>query len=94
MAFTMRSFAREVPWFLPSMAIWTVLAIIVSKPLARFLETRRIVAFGLAMSIGLILSATLSPTAPGLGLHRGFATLRVEARRFRRPVVDGDERLG
>ena len=77
----MRSFVGAVPWFLPGVALWTVLATLASKPLARFLETKRVIAFGLLMSVGLIVFATLSPNAPSANtgvcdLSRiGFASL-------------------
>ena len=68
----MRSLVRTVPGFLPVVVLWTVIAILVSGRLAGFLNTRRIVAFGLVMSVGLILGATLSPTR--IALDAGIAS--------------------
>ncbi len=62
----MSDFIQNVPWFLPGVAIWTVFAIIVFKPLAGFLGTRRVIALLLTMSVGLILFATLTPVTPDL----------------------------
>ncbi len=49
-------------WSLPVLLVWMVAVALLSGRLARFLETQRWVAFLLLASLGLILSATLTPT--------------------------------
>lgn len=49
-------------WFLPGLLVWAVVAAFLSSRLATFLRTKRWVAFGLLLNLGLIVGATLTPT--------------------------------
>lgn len=60
----MPGLSESLPLFLPGIVVWTVLGLLTAAPLGRFLATSREVAFGLTMSFGLIVFATLSPNAP------------------------------
>ncbi len=48
-------------WFLPGVASSLIVGVIVSSSMARALGTRRLVAWLLAVSVGVILSATVTP---------------------------------
>lgn len=50
-----------LPFFLPGAALSLVVALLVAGPVARVLATRRSVASLLVLSVGVILSATLTP---------------------------------
>jgi hypothetical protein len=79
--------SETLPWFLPGVAIWVAVALAAGGRVGRALGVRRAVAVALIVSLGIILSATLSPLrgalefgAVGTGscdLSRvGFAPLR------------------
>lgn len=55
-----------LPWLVPGMAVALVLSIATSGRIARWLRVRRVVAWVLIMSTGLILAATLTPLRPEL----------------------------
>lgn len=59
----MRSFADAVPLFLPCVALSLLIGLVVSRSLGRRLGAGPMLAFLLVASIGLILSATLTPDA-------------------------------
>ena len=61
----MRTFAGVLPWFLPGLAITTVIALAVAGRVARCLRTERWIAFLLVMSVGAVLAATIPPDAGG-----------------------------
>lgn len=50
-----------LPWLLPVTAIALLLAVWLSRPLARTIRARTAVAAGMIVSLGLILGATLTP---------------------------------
>ena len=55
-----------LPWFLPSVAVWFILSLIVSGVVGRALGVPRIHAWALVMSLGIILSATTTPLAEAI----------------------------
>jgi hypothetical protein len=57
------SIAAELPWLVPGIAIALVVSIVGSDNLGRWLGIRRSVAWFLLLSLGVILSGTLSPLA-------------------------------
>ena len=61
----MRTLAGDVPWFLPGLAITTVIALAVAARVARRLRTESWIAFFLIMSVGTVLAATIPPDADG-----------------------------
>lgn len=61
----MRSFLHSVPIFLPGVAFFAVLGVLVSSRLARSLGSDRATAFALFLSVGIILAATLTPNIGG-----------------------------
>ena len=63
----MRTFAGVLPWFLPGLAITTVIALAVAGRVARRLRTESWIAFLLLMSVGAVLAATIPPDAGGFG---------------------------
>ena len=79
--------AGVLPWFLPGVVIWVAVALVAGGRVGRALGVRRAVAFALIASLGIILSATLTPLRGALAfgtvgsgscdLSRvGFAPLR------------------
>lgn len=64
MAPPLRDFIRDIPSYWPVILLWVTLGLLLSGQMARFLETRRIIAFGLFVSLGFVLLATLSPNDP------------------------------
>ncbi len=62
------------PGFLPGVAVSLVVAIVASGPAARALGSGRILAGALVFSLGIVLSATLTPSPSGLA--RDLAGLR------------------
>ena len=61
----MRTLAGVLPWFLPGLAITTVIALAVAGRVARRLRTESWIAFLLVMSVGAVLAATIPPDAGG-----------------------------
>lgn len=61
----MRNLAGVLPWFLPGLAITTVIALAVARRVARRLRTESPIAFLLVMSVGAVLAATIPPDADG-----------------------------
>jgi VanZ family protein len=61
----LRALAGVLPWFLPGLAITTVIALAVAGRVARRLCTVSWIAFLLVMSVGAVLAATIPPTADG-----------------------------
>ena len=61
----MRTLAGVLPWFLPGLAITTVIALAVAGRVARRLRTESWIAFLLLMSVGAVLAATIPPDAGG-----------------------------
>ena len=61
----MRALAGVLPWFLPGLAITTVIALAVVGRVARRLRTERWIAFLLVVSVGAVLAATITPDADG-----------------------------
>ena len=59
-------FFVAVPWFLPGLLLWGVLAIALTPKVARALDTRGVVVLGMLMSFGIVLMATLLPTSQAL----------------------------
>jgi hypothetical protein len=55
-----------VPWFVPGAAISLVVGLAVSGPVGRALGVTRFVALVLVLSLGLVLSATLTPQREAL----------------------------
>lgn len=62
-----------LPLFLPGAVLSLVVAILVSGPVARALATRRFVAILLVLSVGAIVSATLTPLGGTLVFDGGAA---------------------
>jgi VanZ family protein len=58
---TLRSLLSVLPWFVPGLAITTVIALVVAGRLARRLRTTKSIAALLVMSVGAVLAATLTP---------------------------------
>ena len=52
-----------VPLFLPALAIWALVSVVLSGRTARALGTSRLVAFLVLVSLGFTLTATLTPTS-------------------------------
>jgi VanZ family protein len=61
----LRTLAGVLPWFLPGLAITTVIALAVAGRVARRLRTESWIAFLLLMSVGAVLAATIPPDADG-----------------------------
>lgn len=55
------AYGHLLPWFLPSTALFVVVALAVGRPLARRLVTRFWLACALVIGFGIIVSATLTP---------------------------------
>ena len=53
--------SEALPWFLPGVAIWVAVALAAGGRVGRALGVRRTVALALIVSLGIILSATLTP---------------------------------
>lgn len=62
---SLRTLAGVLPWFLPGLAITTVIALAVAGHVARRLRTESWIAFLLVMSVGAVLAATIPPVAGG-----------------------------
>jgi len=50
-----------LPWFLPGVAIWVGVALVAGGRVGRALGARRSIALALIVSLGIVLSATLTP---------------------------------
>lgn len=81
----MRSMSSVIPWFWPGLVVSLVIALVVARPVARAFGAARWQAIFLFVSLGAIVSATLTPDSSGLStapwpscdLSRlGFDTLR------------------
>ena len=59
-------FFIAVPWFLPGLLLWGVLAMALTPNVARALDTRRVTVLGMLMSFGIVILATLLPTDQAL----------------------------
>ncbi len=59
-------FLMGFPGFLPGLAVSLVVAVVVSRPAARALQARRVLAGAVVFSLGIVLSATLTPSPSGL----------------------------
>lgn len=59
-------FFASVPLFLPGVALWLIVALLLMPRAARFLDAHRLVTFSLVMSLGFVALATLTPTAVAL----------------------------
>jgi hypothetical protein len=59
----LRTFAANVPYFLPFLAISLVFGLLVARRLGERLSTRPGIAFLLVASLGLVVAATLMPAA-------------------------------
>lgn len=59
-------FLMGFPGFLPGLAVSLVVAVVVSRPAARALQVRRVLAGAVVFSLGIVLSATLTPSPSGL----------------------------
>jgi len=57
---------ETLTWFVPGAAVSALLALFLATPLARRLRTSSPVAWLLIAGLGAILSATLTPIAPGI----------------------------
>lgn len=55
------SIAAELPWLVPGIAVTLVVSILASDAMGRWLRMRQSISWGLLFSLGVILSATLSP---------------------------------
>ena len=55
-----------ITWFVPGVAVSVLLGLVVARPLARRLRTSPPVALLFIVGLGAILSATLTPIAPGI----------------------------
>ena len=53
--------SEALPWFLPGVAIWVAVGLAAGGRVGRALGVRRAVALALIVSLGIILSATLTP---------------------------------
>jgi VanZ family protein len=62
----LKGLAGVLPWFLPGLAITTVIAVVLAGRVARRLRTERWIAFLLVVSVGAVLAATITPDADGL----------------------------
>jgi glycopeptide antibiotics resistance protein len=54
-------YVSPLPWLLPGSVVSLVVALIGSGPVGRWLGVRRIVAWAMLLTLGVILSGTLSP---------------------------------
>jgi VanZ family protein len=61
----LRTLAGVLPWFLPGLAITTVIALAVAGRVARRLRTERWIAFLLVTGVGAVLAATIPPDGGG-----------------------------
>lgn len=59
-------YLADFPWFWPGVAISIVICIPLSGRVARALEVRRALAMALILGVGLIVSATLTPSVDSL----------------------------
>jgi glycopeptide antibiotics resistance protein len=55
-----------VPWFLPGVGVSVVLVLLLGKPIGRALGVGRNATAALIVSLGIILSATLTPLRPAI----------------------------
>ena len=53
--------SEVLPWLLPGVAVWVAVALVAGGRVGRALGVRRAVAMALIVSLGIILSATLTP---------------------------------
>lgn len=60
-----RSVSGILPWFLPALALTTVMALAAAGLVARRLRTDRWIAFLLLASVGAVLAATIPPDSDG-----------------------------
>jgi glycopeptide antibiotics resistance protein len=54
-------YRHVLPWFLPGTALFVLAGVLAARPFARWLPTHPIVAWGLVVSFGIVVSATLTP---------------------------------
>jgi glycopeptide antibiotics resistance protein len=54
-------YRHVLPWFLPGTALFALVGVLAARPLARWLPTHPVIAWGLFVSLGMVLSATLTP---------------------------------
>lgn len=67
-------FFKSVPWFLPGLAVWLLVALAATPRVSRRLEAERLLVFPLLMALGIVILATLTPTSVALaGLGSGSA---------------------
>ncbi len=59
-------FFAAVPWFLPGLLVWGVVATALTPTVARALATRPAVVLAMLMSLGIVILATLLPTGDAL----------------------------
>jgi glycopeptide antibiotics resistance protein len=60
--------ALDLPWFLPGFAIALAVSVAVSGAVGRAMRVRRLVAWAMVLSLGIILAATLTPQWEALAL--------------------------
>lgn len=82
----MRSFVGAVPLSAVALAVTVVLALILSRPVADRLGTRRAIGASLLFGFGLVLSATLVPT--GLTLHESVGDASCDTTRIGLAPID------
>lgn len=75
----MRTFVGAVPWSVVALVVASIVALVLSRAVAERLGTPRAVAALLLFGLGLVLSATLTPT--GLTLHDPSAGLSCDTSR-------------
>jgi len=57
---------RAYPGFLPGLGVTVMVAVLASRPVARALRSGQVLAGALVISLGIVLSATLTPSPSGL----------------------------
>ncbi len=61
MTYLETSYRHVLPWFLPGTALFALIGLLVARPLARWLPSHPVIAWGLVFSFGIVVSATLTP---------------------------------
>jgi VanZ family protein len=59
-------FFAAVPWFLPGLLVWGIVASALTPTVARALATRSAIVLAMLMSLGIVVLATLLPTSEAL----------------------------
>ena len=89
-----REYLAEFAWFWPGVVISVVLSLVLGSPFARVVGARRAVGALLAFSVGLIVSATLTPSVEALrwgAVGRGSCDLdRLGPASFAEMIAFGD----